>query len=87
MNAGATNPSNRYLVAGSYKVSDTFSPQLLIYGGVDIPPQVGLNLSTVIGESTVVYGEVAVGKGIRLICPGPGGRAEPTVGSSAPRSA
>jgi len=66
LNAGATNPSNRYLVAGSYKVGDTFSPQMLIYGGVDIPPQVGLNLSTVIGESMVVYGEVAVGKGIPL---------------------
>ncbi|MBP8270876.1 MAG: hypothetical protein KAX42_03290, partial [Sphaerotilus sp.] len=67
VNFGATNPSNRYLVAGSYRFSETFSPQLLVYGGVDVPPQVGLNLSTVMGESTVLYGEVAVGKGTALI--------------------
>jgi hypothetical protein len=67
LNVGATNPSNRYLVAGSYRFGDTFSPQLLVYGGADIPPQMGLNLSTVVGESTVVYGEVAVGKGTALI--------------------
>jgi hypothetical protein len=34
---------------------------------VDIPPQLGLNLSTVVGDSTVVYGELAVGKGTALI--------------------
>lgn len=67
LNAGATNPANRYLVAGSYRVSDTFNPQLLVYGGEDIPPQVGLNLSSVVGQSTVLYGEVAVGKGTALI--------------------
>lgn len=67
LNVGATNPNNRYLVTGSYKFGDTFNPQLLIYGGDDIPPQVGVNLSTVVGDSTVVYGEVAVGKGIPLI--------------------
>jgi len=67
LNVGATNPSNRYLVAGSYKFSDTFNPQLLIYGGDDIPPQVGLNVSTVMGDSTVVYGELAVGRGTALI--------------------
>jgi hypothetical protein len=54
-------------VAGSYRFSNTLNPQLLLYGGADIPPQVGLNLSTVMGESTVVYGEVAVGKGTALI--------------------
>ncbi len=67
LNAGATNPSNRYLVAASYKVSDKFNPQLLIYGGNDIPPQVGLNLSTLLGDSTVAYGELTVGKGNTLI--------------------
>jgi hypothetical protein len=67
LNAGATNPSNRYLVAASYKVSDKFNPQLLIYGGRDISPQVGLNLSTLLSDSTVAYGELAVGKGKTLI--------------------
>lgn len=67
LNAGATNPSNRWLLAGSVKVSDKFSPQLLAYGGDDIPAQAGLNLSALIGDAAVVYGEVSAGKGVSLV--------------------
>jgi len=67
LNAGATNPNNRWLLAGSVKVSDKFSPQLLVYGGDDTPAQVGLNLSGLVGDAAVVYGEVSAGKGISLI--------------------
>lgn len=67
LNAGATNPSNRYLIAGSYKVSEQFNPQLLAYGGADTPVQVGLNLSALVGDATVVYGEIAAGKGPSLV--------------------
>jgi hypothetical protein len=67
LDVGATNPSNRWLVAGSYKVSDRFSPQMLVYGGVDTPTQIGLNFSGLFGDATVLYGEVAAGKGISLI--------------------
>jgi hypothetical protein len=67
LNAGATNPANRYLVAGSYKFSDKFNPQLLVYGGEDIPAQVGLNLSGLIGDAVVAFGEFSAGKGISLV--------------------
>ena len=67
LNAGATNPNNRYLVAGSYKFSEQFNPQLLVYGGADTPPQVGLNASTVVGDSVVVFGELAAGRGQPLL--------------------
>ena len=67
LNAGATNPSNRYLVAGSYKVSDQFNPQLLVYGGTDIPVQVGMNLSALVTDAVVLYGEIAAGKGQTLV--------------------
>jgi hypothetical protein len=67
LNAGATNPSNRWLLAGSVKVSDKFSPQMLVYGGVDTPTQVGLNLSGLLGDAAVVYGEFTAGKGVPLI--------------------
>ncbi len=67
LDAGATNPDNRWLLAGSVKVSDKFSPQLLVYGGEDTPAQVGLNLSGLIGDAAVVYGEFSAGQGVSLI--------------------
>jgi len=67
LNAGATNPENRWLLAGSYKVNDQFNPQLLVYGGVDTPVQVGLNVSALLGDAVVAYGEVAAGNGMSLI--------------------
>jgi hypothetical protein len=66
LNAGATNPENRYLVAGSYKLHERLTPQLLVYGGADTSPQVGLNLSGLIGDAVVAFGEVAVGRGPEL---------------------
>jgi len=67
LNVGATNPSNRYLVAGSYKFSDKFTPQLLVYGGDDDPAQIGLNLSGLIGDAVVAFGEFSAGKGTTLV--------------------
>ena len=67
LNAGATNPSNRYLLAGSYKFSDKFTPQLLVFGGDDDPAQVGLNLSGLIGDAVVAFGEFTAGKGKSLV--------------------
>ena len=63
---GATNPRNRWLLAGSYKLGDILTPQLLLYGGADTPTQLGLNLSALAGDSTVVFGELAFGKGRSL---------------------
>jgi len=66
LNVGATNPSNRFLVAGSYKVSEKFTPQLLVFGGNEEPVQVGLNLSGLIGDAVVAYGEFSAGRGPSL---------------------
>lgn len=67
LDAGATNPRSRWLLAGSYKFSDRLNPELLLYGGVDTPTQIGLNLSTLVGDATVVYGEFSAGKGRSLV--------------------
>ena len=67
LDAGATNPSPRWLLAGSVKVNDKFNPQMLVYGGADTPTQLGLNLSGLVGDAAVAYGEFTTGKGISLI--------------------
>lgn len=67
LNAGATNPGNRYLLAGSYKFSDIFTPQLLVFGGDDDPVQVGLNCSGLVGDAIVAYGEFTAGRGRSLV--------------------
>jgi hypothetical protein len=84
LNAGATNPSNRFLVAGSYKVSDHFTPQLLVYGGNDDPVQVGLNVSALLGDAVVAYGEFSAGKGTSLVSQA---LAQPELNSSQQRAA
>ena len=67
LNAGATNPSNRYLLAGSWKLSDQFTPQLLAFGGDDDPVQVGVNLSGLLGDAVVAFGEFTAGRGKPLV--------------------
>ena len=67
LDAGATNPANRWLLAGSYKLSDRLHPQLLLYGGVDTPTQFGLNLSGLVSDAAVVFGEFSAGNGISLV--------------------
>ena len=67
LNAGATNPRNRWLLAGSYKFSDKFNPELLLYGGADTPAQMGLNLSALVSDATVLFGEFSAGKGRSLL--------------------
>ena len=66
-NAGATNPSNRFLLAGSWKLSDKFTPQLLAFGGNDEPAQVGFNLSGLLGDAVVAFGEFTAGRGKPLV--------------------
>ena len=67
LNTGATNPRNRWLLAGSYKFGDRFAPQLLLFGGADMDTQLGLNASTLLGDATVAFGEFAIGKGRALV--------------------
>jgi hypothetical protein len=67
LDLGATNPRNRWLVAGSYKLGEKLNPELLLYGGDDVPVQVGINVSAVLGTSTVAFVEWAGGKGRPLV--------------------
>ncbi|HOM15122.1 MAG TPA: hypothetical protein PLB41_17610 [Rubrivivax sp.] len=67
LNAGATNPSNRFLLAGSWKLSDKFTPQLLAFGGNDDPAQWGVNLSGLLGDAVVAFGEFTAGRGQPLL--------------------
>lgn len=63
---GATNPRNRWLVAGSHKFSEQFNPQVLLYGGEGTATQAGLNLSGLVNSATVVFAELSAGKGRSL---------------------
>lgn len=63
---GATNPGNRWLLAGSHKFSEEFNPQLLLYGGPGTPTQAGFNLSGLLNNATVAYLEFSTGKGRSL---------------------
>ncbi len=67
LNVGATNPRNRWLLAGSTKFSDKFNSELLLYGGDDTRTQVGLNVSGLLGDAAVVFGEFSFGKGRSLV--------------------
>ena len=67
LNVGATNPNNRWLLVGSTKFSDKLNAEVLLYGGEGIREQLGLNLSGLVGDATVVFGEFSAGKGPTLI--------------------
>ena len=67
LNAGATNPRNRWLVSGSHKFSEDLNPQFLLYGGAGTPTQVGLNLSGLVNSATVAFLEFSTGKGRSLV--------------------
>ena len=67
LNVGATNPRNRWMLAGSTKFSEKLSAEALLYGGDNTRTQVGLNLSGLISDSTVVFGEFSAGKGRSLV--------------------
>ena len=67
LNVGATNPHHRWLLAGSTKFSDKLNAELLLYGGQNTREQLGLNLSGLVGDATVLFGEFSIGKGSSLI--------------------
>lgn len=67
LDAGSTNPRHRWLLAGSFKLGERFTPEVLLHGGVDTPTQVGFNASTVLGSATVLFGEFSVGRGRTLL--------------------
>ncbi len=63
---GATNHENRWLLAVSQKISENINPQWLVYGVEHQPVQLGMNLSTLLGDATVAYFEWAGGRNASL---------------------
>ena len=59
---GATNPNNRWLLAGSHKFSEQFNPQVLLHGGEGMSTQAGFNLSGLVNSATVAFAELSTGK-------------------------
>ena len=62
-----TNPRNRWLLAGSHKLSEDFNPQVLLFGGAGMSTQAGLNLSALVNAATVAFLEVSAGRGESLV--------------------
>ena len=62
---GATNYDNRMLVAYSQRVGDSFTPQVLLFKEGAQSPQVGLNLTSVLGSAAVAYFEWSGGRSRR----------------------
>ena len=54
LNEGATNASNRWLLAWSQRLSERLNPQWLLYGEERKPPQIGFNLAALASNATVV---------------------------------
>jgi hypothetical protein len=64
---GATNNQNQWLVAWSQKLAPGLNPQLLVYGQEGGSPQIGLNVTTLLGKSTVAYLETSAGRSPSLL--------------------
>jgi hypothetical protein len=58
---GATNNHNRALVAYSQQFSEHLTPQFLLFAETDRAPQVGVNLTYLLGDATVAHFEWAGG--------------------------
>ncbi len=71
LNFGATNPSNRWLLAASHKFTEELNPQLVVFGGEHMSTQAGLNVSGLVNRATVAYLEFSGGRGPSMITPGP----------------
>jgi hypothetical protein len=63
---GATNPEGRWLLALSQRLAPGLNPQFLLFGANDGSPQLGLDLTTVAGNATVVYLEASAGHAASL---------------------
>jgi len=63
---GATNGSNRYLLALSEHLGKDFDPQLLLLGSEHQPAQAGMNLTHLLGSATVAFLEGSVGRSASL---------------------
>jgi hypothetical protein len=70
---GATNKTNRWLLALSEQLSDSVNPQFLLYGEADKSPQLGVDLTHLLGDATVAYVEWSGGRSASLYADALGG--------------
>jgi hypothetical protein len=70
---GATNNTNRWLLALSQQLSEGLNPQFLLYGKAGQTPQVGVDLTYLIGDATVAFLEWSGGNDISLYAQALGG--------------
>lgn len=59
---GATNNQNRWLLAVSQHLTDKITPQWLVYGEDRQSAQLGMNLTTLAGDATVLFAEWSGGQ-------------------------
>ncbi len=59
---GATNNQNRWLLSVSQRLTDKITPQWLLYGEERQPVQLGMNLTTLAGDATVLFAEWSGGQ-------------------------
>jgi hypothetical protein len=64
---GATNAKNRWLIALTQKITDSVSPQWLLYDEAGASPQLGLNLAVLLNSSTVGFLEWSGGRSRSLL--------------------
>lgn len=67
LDLGATNSRNRWLLSLSHTISDQLRPQWLLQGGANQSPQLGLNLTSLLGEAAVGYFEWSGGRARSLL--------------------
>lgn len=60
---GATNNRTRYMLTLTQRLFGTVAPQWLLYGGDGISPQLGLNVTALLGDATTGFLEYAGGRG------------------------
>jgi hypothetical protein len=59
---GATNNRNRWLLSLSQRLGSVFTPQWLLFGEQGKSPQAGVNLTSVLGQATVIFVEACAGR-------------------------
>ncbi|MBK9348244.1 MAG: hypothetical protein IPN06_18470 [Burkholderiales bacterium] len=59
---GATNNQNRWLLSLSQRLTDKIAPQWLLYGEDRQSAQLGMNLTTLAGDATVLFAEWSGGQ-------------------------
>jgi len=62
LDLGATNPRARWLVTLTQRITADLSPQWLLFTTGSGPPQMGLNVTSLVGSSIVAFVETSAGR-------------------------